>query len=97
MLLITRVSLKEDESMGNEVLDSVNLMGVFCLVRGVTEFLLTSTVQRFCCSALWSPTAWEGRESPCPEEKFVRKYIFCPALGSQVRGSMGRSLAAMLK
>lgn len=29
MVLITRVSLKKDESMGNEILDSVNLMGVF--------------------------------------------------------------------
>lgn len=75
MLLIMRVNLKEHTCTGNEMLDSVNLMGIFCLGESSGRISTDLSCAEI-LSVLWSPMAQGIRESLCPEESFMRKCIF---------------------
>lgn len=66
--------MKEDQSMGNEILDSVNLIVAFCLVKNGDRISIGLGCADCICAVEFNIMG--RKESAWPEERFMRKYVF---------------------
>lgn len=82
---------------GNEMLDSVNLMGIFCLGESSDRISTDlSCAEIFVCAVEPHGTADKGVSVPW-RKVYEEMYFLADSLTSQVRGSTGRPWAAILQ